>query len=155
MDEPARPAGARRLRRHSWSAAQADAPGEAAPPEDGTAGAAARRHGRGFVEEIVLAGLGAVALTAERADRLADELAARGGIERDEARRTIEQHLGRWRGDSLRLTERASEGMAGFLRELGLVTRDEWDELELRVAQLEHRLRLVEGEPPRPRPPRL
>jgi BMFP domain-containing protein YqiC len=29
-------------------------------------------------------------------------------------------------------------------RELGLVTRDEWDELELRVAQLEHRLRLVE-----------
>jgi BMFP domain-containing protein YqiC len=29
-------------------------------------------------------------------------------------------------------------------RELGLVTRDEWDELELRVAQLEHRLRLLE-----------
>jgi BMFP domain-containing protein YqiC len=24
------------------------------------------------------------------------------------------------------------------------VTRDDWDELELRVAQLEHRLRLVE-----------
>jgi BMFP domain-containing protein YqiC len=35
------------------------------------------------------------------------------------------------------------------LHELGLVTRDEWEELELRVAQLEHRLRLVEG---RPRP---
>jgi BMFP domain-containing protein YqiC len=30
-------------------------------------------------------------------------------------------------------------------RELGLVTRHEWDELELRVAQLEHRLRLLEG----------
>ena len=29
-------------------------------------------------------------------------------------------------------------------RELGLVTREEWDELELRVAQLEHRLRLLE-----------
>ena len=29
-------------------------------------------------------------------------------------------------------------------REVGLVTREEWDELELRVAQLEHRLRLVE-----------
>jgi polyhydroxyalkanoate synthesis regulator phasin len=28
--------------------------------------------------------------------------------------------------------------------ELGLVTRDQWDELELRVAQLEHRLRLLE-----------
>jgi BMFP domain-containing protein YqiC len=32
-------------------------------------------------------------------------------------------------------------------RELGLVTRDEWDELELRVAQIEHRLRLVESRP--------
>jgi BMFP domain-containing protein YqiC len=25
------------------------------------------------------------------------------------------------------------------------VTRDDWDELELRVAQLEHRLRLIEN----------
>jgi hypothetical protein len=28
--------------------------------------------------------------------------------------------------------------------ELGLITRDDWDELDLRVAQLEHRLRLIE-----------
>ena len=34
-----------------------------------------------------------------------------------------------------------------LLRELGLVTRAEHEELELRVAQLEHRLRLLEGEP--------
>jgi len=37
-------------------------------------------------------------------------------------------------------------------RELGLVTRHDWDELELRVAQLEHRLRLLEG-PPGPNRP--
>lgn len=107
-----------------------------------------RRNGRGLFEEILLAGLGAVALTAERADRLADDLAERGGLERDEARRTLDQLLGRWRGDSVRLTERASEGLSAFFRDLGLVTRDEYEELELRVAQLEHRLRLVEGEPP-------
>jgi polyhydroxyalkanoate synthesis regulator phasin len=36
-----------------------------------------------------------------------------------------------------------------LFRELGLVTRDDWDELELRVAQLEHRLsRLLEDEKP-------
>jgi polyhydroxyalkanoate synthesis regulator phasin len=110
------------------------------------------QDGRNLVEQILLASLGAVALTAERADRLADELADRGGFERDEARRTIEQFVGRWRGDSVRLTERASEGLATFFRELGLVTREEWEELELRVAQLEHRLRLVEGEPQPSRP---
>jgi BMFP domain-containing protein YqiC len=29
-------------------------------------------------------------------------------------------------------------------RELGLVTREEWDALELRLAQVEHRLKLLE-----------
>jgi BMFP domain-containing protein YqiC len=41
----------------------------------------------------------------------------------------------------------------GVFRELGLVTRDEWDELELRVAQIEHRLRLVESRPRAVPPP--
>ena len=36
--------------------------------------------------------------------------------------------------------------MQDLARELGLVTREEWDELELRVAQLEHRLRLLESD---------
>jgi BMFP domain-containing protein YqiC len=43
--------------------------------------------------------------------------------------------------------EKAGATVNGVLRELGLVTREEWDELELRVAQIEHRLRLVETEP--------
>ena len=50
----------------------------------------------------------------------------------------------RWRGDALRVGEGTTPARAGSARELGLVTRDDWDELELRVAQLEHRLRLVE-----------
>jgi BMFP domain-containing protein YqiC len=32
-----------------------------------------------------------------------------------------------------------------LFRELGLVTRDELEEIELRVAQIEHRLRLLEN----------
>jgi BMFP domain-containing protein YqiC len=48
----------------------------------------------------------------------------------------------------MRVGEKAGATLNGALRELGLVTRDEWDELELRVAQLEHRLRLVETQPP-------
>jgi BMFP domain-containing protein YqiC len=44
--------------------------------------------------------------------------------------------------------------MHALLRELGLVTRADWDDLELRVAQLEHRLRLVENEPRTTEPPR-
>jgi polyhydroxyalkanoate synthesis regulator phasin len=103
------------------------------------------------LEKLLLAGIGAVALTAERADELADELASRGGVRREEVREAIAELRTRWRGDALRVGERAGISLAGLLRELGLVTRDEFDELELRVAQLEHRLRLVET-PPKPTP---
>ncbi|MDX6511892.1 MAG: hypothetical protein QOE36_1396 [Gaiellaceae bacterium] len=96
------------------------------------------------LERLALAAVGAVALTAERADRLADALAERGGMRREDARSLIEDVSGRWRGDAVRVTERAGQGLHGVLRELGLVTRDEFEELELRVAQLEHRLRLLE-----------
>ena len=63
---------------------------------------------------------------------------------REEARALIEELVGRWRSESVRLGERTGSGLAGLFRELGLVTRAEVEELELRVAQLEHRLRLLE-----------
>jgi polyhydroxyalkanoate synthesis regulator phasin len=99
------------------------------------------------VRRLALALVGAVALTAERADELADSLAARGGMSRDEVRSWIDEATTRWRGDAVRVGERAGATLNGALREFGLVTREEWDELELRVAQLEHRLRLVETHP--------
>jgi polyhydroxyalkanoate synthesis regulator phasin len=99
------------------------------------------------VRRLALALVGAVALTAERADELADALATRGGMSRDEVRGWIDEATTRWRGDAVRVGEMAGATLNGVLRELGLVTREEWDELELRVAQLEHRIRLVETDP--------
>jgi polyhydroxyalkanoate synthesis regulator phasin len=105
---------------------------------------------RGIAEQLALALVGAVALSGGRAERLAEELAERGGMKREEARAAIGDLASRWRGDAVRVSERTGETLAGLFRELGLVTRDEWEELELRVAQLEHRLRLLEGQTPPP-----
>jgi BMFP domain-containing protein YqiC len=52
----------------------------------------------------------------------------------------------RLRGGRARLSEGALNAVRAIVDELNLVTRDDFDELELRVAQLEHRLRLVEAE---------
>src|SRR5829696_2299450 len=105
------------------------------------------------LERVGLAALGAVALTAERADALAEDLARAGGMRRDEARELIEQTTHRWRGEAVRFSERAGAGLEGLFQQLGLVSRSDFEELELRVAQLEHRLRLVEDEPSAPAPP--
>jgi BMFP domain-containing protein YqiC len=50
----------------------------------------------------------------------------------------------RLRGSRARLSDSAVGAVRALVDELDLVTRDEFDELELRVAQLEHRLRLLE-----------
>jgi polyhydroxyalkanoate synthesis regulator phasin len=101
---------------------------------------------RGLLDEVFFAGVGAVALTKERVDELVEALVERGQLTREEAREVVDDVTDRWRGDAARLGERASVGLAAVMRELGLVTRREWEELELRLSQVEHRLRLVEGE---------
>jgi polyhydroxyalkanoate synthesis regulator phasin len=62
----------------------------------------------------------------------------------DELRTLLDDLGSRWRGDAVRVGEGSRRKFQELARDLGLVTRADWDELELRVAQLEHRLRLLE-----------
>jgi polyhydroxyalkanoate synthesis regulator phasin len=73
-----------------------------------------------------------------------DRLIAMLGPRLDEARSLFDDATSRWRGDAVRAGEGTRSRLQSLAHELGLVTRDDWDELELRVAQLEHRLRLLE-----------
>jgi polyhydroxyalkanoate synthesis regulator phasin len=73
-----------------------------------------------------------------------DRLLAILGPRFDELRSLVDEASSRWRGDAVRVGEGSKRRIQELARDLGLVTRDEWDELELRVAQLEHRLKLVE-----------
>ena len=103
---------------------------------------------RGVAEDALLAALGAVTLTKDRADELVQELAGRGKMTGDDARELVEDVMGRWRGDAVRMSERAGSTLSTLFREVGLITRHEYEELELRLAQVEHRLRLVEKKEP-------
>jgi polyhydroxyalkanoate synthesis regulator phasin len=62
----------------------------------------------------------------------------------DEWRAKLDELARRWRGDAVRVRERAGVSIEGLAKDVGLVTRRELDELELRIAQLEHRLNLLE-----------
>jgi polyhydroxyalkanoate synthesis regulator phasin len=81
---------------------------------------------------------------AEPASSDLDRIVTMLGLRLDEARSLFDEVTSRWRGDAVRMGEGSRQRVQELARELGLVTRDEWDELELRVAQVEHRLRLLE-----------
>jgi polyhydroxyalkanoate synthesis regulator phasin len=76
-------------------------------------------------------------------------MAARGSGER--VAEILEELLvelpSRLRGTRGRLSDTAMGAVRTLVDELNLVTKDDFDELELRVAQLEHRLRLLEDLP--------
>ena len=73
-----------------------------------------------------------------------DRLGAVLGPWLDELRSLLDDVAARWRGDAMRMGEGTRQRLRDVLREVGIVTRDDWDDLDLRVAQLEHRLRLLE-----------
>lgn len=98
----------------------------------------------GSLERLLLAGIGWLVLGAEAADGLADEVARRAGIEPGRARTAVRDALSSWRSDADSVISRRGEAGDRLISRLGLVRRGELDELELRLAQLEHRLRLLE-----------
>ncbi|HEX4745480.1 MAG TPA: hypothetical protein VFU99_01245 [Gaiellaceae bacterium] len=99
---------------------------------------------RGSLETLSLAGVGAIALVAQHADELAAEIGTRLGVEREQVKAVITDVLESWRREAARLGETGGSMAARAASELGTASRDVVDELELRVAQLEHRVRLLE-----------
>ncbi len=55
------------------------------------------------LEQLLRAGLGWVSLTAEAADAIADDLARRVGIERDEMRTAVRDAVASWRAEVERI----------------------------------------------------
>jgi polyhydroxyalkanoate synthesis regulator phasin len=102
---------------------------------------------RDLLSELALAAVGAVALSAERIDEMAEAMIARGPITTvEEARSFLRDQVARWREEAAKAGAQAGSWVGSLAREAGLVSREEADELELRVAQLEHRLQLLERE---------
>jgi polyhydroxyalkanoate synthesis regulator phasin len=99
---------------------------------------------RSSLETLGLAGIGAVALVAQHAEELATEIGTRLGVERDEVRAAIADVVDSWRREAARLGETGGSMAARAASELGTASREVVEDLELRVAQLEHRLRLLE-----------
>jgi polyhydroxyalkanoate synthesis regulator phasin len=105
---------------------------------------AERGSSRGPLESLGLAGIGALVLVAERIDEVGDELAQRLGVERSEVRGALADIVQSWQREAHRLGESTGDAASRLAKELGVASGERVEELELRVAQLEHRLKLLE-----------
>jgi len=96
------------------------------------------------VEQLLLAGIGWLSLGAEAVEELADELAHKVGVERDEMRSALRDTIASWKAEADKVGLKRSEAADRIVERLGLAGRDELDDISLRLAQIEHRLRLLE-----------
>ncbi|MGL6278133.1 MAG: hypothetical protein ACRC50_01075 [Gaiella sp.] len=96
------------------------------------------------LSELLLAGIGWASLGIDAVEELADDVARRMGVDRDEMRTAVRDTLDSWRAEADRVGVRRSDATEKTLAKLGLARREEVEDLALRVAQVEHRLRLLE-----------
>jgi polyhydroxyalkanoate synthesis regulator phasin len=96
------------------------------------------------LQQLMLAGIGWASEGVETVDAFADELSRRVGVERDKMRTALQETIDGFKREAERLGVRTDELSERTLGRVGLARRESVEDLELRVAQLEHRLRLLE-----------
>jgi polyhydroxyalkanoate synthesis regulator phasin len=103
---------------------------------------------RDGIEQAVLISIGAAAITRERAEAAVADLVRRGQIGSEEGKRVVDRLMNTVRAGegspASGFVNRIEGGMQGVLREFGVATRAEHDDVTMRLAELEHRIALLE-----------
>jgi polyhydroxyalkanoate synthesis regulator phasin len=99
---------------------------------------------RDVIEKTLLLGLGAAALTRDSVQRVADEFVRRGQLSAEEGREMVEDLAVRSREEARSALRGADSVIQSVIREFGVASRRDLDDLEFKSRQLEHRLALLE-----------
>lgn len=102
---------------------------------------------RDLIERTFLIGVGAAAFTKDRIQELVDEFVKRGELSGDEGREMVDRLVARSRDQARSAVRRADSSFQGALRDFGVTTRRDLEDLEIRIRQLEHRIALLESAP--------
>lgn len=105
---------------------------------------------RDLLEQGVLMGLGAVALTRETAQHMVDEMIKRGQAQREEASELVDKLVKRGERERDALRKLIRSEVEDALKALNLPTRSELRAIERRLDAILHRL---EGKAPAEPPP--
>lgn len=98
------------------------------------------------LERLVLLQVGAAAATRKRVEQVVEDLIAEGRVERAEGRTLVNEVMGRAKERSEGARSLVDASVQQGLRGAGVPTREDYEDLIFRVEQLEHRVRVLEGE---------
>ncbi len=98
------------------------------------------------LERLILLQVGAAAATRDRVERIVEDLIAQGRVEREEGRTLVNDVMGRARERSEGARSLVDASVQQSLKGVGVPTREDYEDLIFRVEQLEHRVRMLEGE---------
>ncbi len=104
---------------------------------------------RDALEQAILLSVGAASLTRDRVEQIVGELMAQGRVSAEDGRVLMERLLARvvdpQRPSPSGLIGHLEDSLRSALSDAGVVTRTEVDDLRTHLAELDHRLRLLEG----------
>jgi polyhydroxyalkanoate synthesis regulator phasin len=100
---------------------------------------------RELIERIFLLGVGAAALSKDRVQDVVEELVRRGHLTSDEGRDMVDKFVTRGRDEARSALKKADSSLRDACRDMGLVGKREWEDLDFRLRQIEHRLQLLEA----------
>lgn len=98
-----------------------------------------------LLDLIISLGWGTVSLTREKAEKMVDQLIARGEINREEAKKTINELVDRGEKERAEVRQYLQQEVKSMMQKYNVVTREEYLLLEQRVSALEQKIDEIKG----------
>ncbi len=98
-----------------------------------------------LLEKTLLAGMGALTLTQQKAEELVSELKTRLDLSEDKGRELLDRLQKSAKDNQKKLEEMAQEEVRKACERIGVVTADELKALQKKVAKLEKELKTLKG----------
>ena len=103
---------------------------------------------REAIEQAIFVSVGAAALTVEKAEAVVSDLVSRGHLGADDGLAVVTRLMARVRGEGppaqSGLMGRLESGAQVAFQEIGVARTSDLEDLRMRIAELEHRVRQLE-----------
>jgi len=100
------------------------------------------------VRKALLAGIGALDLAREEAEKTMERLAVRGEKARDERRKRLKEALSRRRARAARWEAKVDESLCALMRRLNVPTKSDLEALSEKVEELSRKIDALQRTPP-------